>query len=290
MDKAHLYGALDLLETPEPISRLPDFAHEVTLCGIRMLALRPGPVGVRYRGDNHMINVELNGGLPFRVSFCSDHEEERIHPQGGVMVLPAGADLRLAGANHTTDLVMEVAPSVLDSLAGAPVELQLQDYTPVAGAAAIASQAVDCVRHGAPNRLLLEGLALAICGQVLEVSAPKIVQESVPLDNTDRRIRRVRDYIEDNIAEDLSIAALADVACLSVHHFARAFRGSLGETPHRYVQRRRIARATAMLSRTAVPIAEIALDCGFGSQSHFTTSFKSVTGATPSAFRRQLKA
>ncbi|MEO0821967.1 MAG: AraC family transcriptional regulator [Pseudomonadota bacterium] len=290
MDKTHLYKALDLLETPEPITRLPEFAHEVTLCGIRILALRPGPCSVRYRGDHHLINVELNGGLPFRVAFCSDREEERIHPQGGVMVLPAGTDMRLAGANHTTDLVMEVAPSVLDSLAGAPIDLQLQDYTPVPGAAAIAAQAVGCVMDGTPNRLLLEGLALAICGQVLEVSAPKLVQDSVPRNNTDRRIRRVREYIEDNLGEDLSVAALADVACLSVHHFARAFRGSFGETPHRYVQRRRIARATAMLSRTAAPISEIALDCGFATQSHFTAAFKSATGATPSAFRRQLKA
>ncbi len=290
MDKTHLYGALDLLETPEPITRLPDFAHEVTLCGIRILALRPGPCAVHYRGDHHLINVELNGGLPFRVSFCSDREQERIHPQGGVMVLPAGSDMRLAGVNHTNDLVIEVSPSVLDSLAGAPVDVQLQDYTPVPGAAAIAAQAVGCVMDGVPNRLLLEGLALAICGQVLEVCAPKVLKESAPRDSTDQRIRRVREFIEDNLGEDLSVAALADVACLSVHHFARAFRGSFGETPHRFVQRRRIARATAMLSRTSAPIAAIALDCGFANQSHFTTAFKSVTGATPSAFRQQLKA
>jgi AraC family transcriptional regulator len=99
--------------------------------------------------------------------------------------------------------------------------------------------------------------------------------------------RRVTEYIEEHIAEELSLATLAGLARLSPFHFARAFKQTLGQPPHRYHTERRIERAKGLLA-SALSITEIALAVGFGETSSFTAAFRRLTGATPSSYRRGL--
>jgi len=75
---------------------------------------------------------------------------------------------------------------------------------------------------------------------------------------------------------------------MSYFHFSRAFKQSMGMTATNYIAERRIARAKKMLEETELPISEIALRSGFSSQSHFTTAFRRLAGATPKAFRAAL--
>ncbi len=91
-------------------------------------------------------------------------------------------------------------------------------------------------------------------------------------------------YMEAHLAQSVSLAELADTANLSRHHFCTAFRRSTGMTPHRYLTVRRVERAKRMLAGAA-PLAEIALDCGFASQQHFTTVLRQTLGTTPGALR-----
>jgi AraC family transcriptional regulator len=105
----------------------------------------------------------------------------------------------------------------------------------------------------------------------------------------DRRLRRVLAYIEEHLAEDISVADLAGVACLSVFHFTRAFAAATGLPPHRYVSRRRLESAKAMIAAGRVSLGEIALDCRFSSQSSFTRAFRRATGMTPAEYRRALR-
>jgi AraC family transcriptional regulator len=95
------------------------------------------------------------------------------------------------------------------------------------------------------------------------------------------RLRRVFEYVDAHLHEPLDLVALADAAGLSVRHFARAFREELGETPHRWLMARRLERATDMLKKNELPLAQIAEACGFAGQSHFTKVFKQLTGDTP---------
>lgn len=100
-----------------------------------------------------------------------------------------------------------------------------------------------------------------------------------------RVLRRVEDYIDANLAGPMRISELAGVAGLSEFHFARMFKAARGEAPHSFVMRRRIERARRLLAETGQPVADIALVCGFASQSHFAANFRKLTGVTPRRYR-----
>ena len=100
-----------------------------------------------------------------------------------------------------------------------------------------------------------------------------------------RRLRRVVDYIEAHLGDDISLRDLAVQAGLSPLHFGEAFKASTGTSPHRYLVERRIRRAKELLLGAEQSIAEIAIFVGFASHSHFTDNFRRLTGTTPSRFR-----
>lgn len=99
------------------------------------------------------------------------------------------------------------------------------------------------------------------------------------------RLRRVQEFINANLEEDLSLAELAEVADLSQFHFARAFRKSTGQTPQQYLMQQRIERAKMLLAKEDLPIVEVSLRTGFKNQSHFTTLFRKFTKLTPKSWR-----
>lgn len=98
-------------------------------------------------------------------------------------------------------------------------------------------------------------------------------------------LRNVLAFIEENLAQPLTLAELAGRAALSEYHFARMFRQSMGLAPHQYVMQRRMEKAKALVQHTTTPLTDIALACGFNSASHFSNRFRSMTGITPSQLR-----
>jgi AraC-like DNA-binding protein len=86
-------------------------------------------------------------------------------------------------------------------------------------------------------------------------------------------------------AQPLDVQALARVAHVSPAHFSRQFRATFGESPHRYLQRRRVERAMELLRETSRPVTEICFDVGFSSFGTFSRTFKAVVGESPSAYR-----
>jgi AraC family transcriptional regulator len=100
-----------------------------------------------------------------------------------------------------------------------------------------------------------------------------------------RRVRQLEEYVRDNIAERLSLAAMSGVVGLSKRHFLRTFKEATGMTPHRFVLRLRMEEAKRRLIETNDAMTEVAFASGFGSSQQFATSFRSTTGVTPSTFR-----
>jgi AraC family transcriptional regulator len=101
--------------------------------------------------------------------------------------------------------------------------------------------------------------------------------------------KRVMDFIEEHLSEDVSLDVLADPVRLSPYHFLRSFKQSFGEPPYRYWTGRRTERAKALLANPRTSVTEIALDVGFHGTSAFSTTFHRVTGQTPTDHRRDLE-
>ena len=102
-----------------------------------------------------------------------------------------------------------------------------------------------------------------------------------------RWMLRARDAIDRDYARPLNIAALAGIALVSEAHFIRTFRATFGEPPHRYLQRRRVERAMALLRNTDRSVTDICFAVGFSSLGTFSRTFRDIVGRSPSAFRRE---
>ena len=142
---------------------------------------------------------------------------------------------------------------------------------------------------GAGGRLYLEGLASALAVHLLRSSGLSR-RSPIPYKGglSPGQIRRVLDYIEAHLTDELGLVELAAIAELSPHYFGEAFRISTGRSPHRYVMEKRIEWARNLLWDADRPIGDIAYAAGFSSQSHFTANFRRITGVTPGRFRRSL--
>jgi AraC family transcriptional regulator len=100
--------------------------------------------------------------------------------------------------------------------------------------------------------------------------------------------KRIAQFMEEHLAESVSLAVLAEFVRLSPYHFVRSFKQSFGEPPHRYWRARRIERAKELLAKPRASISQIAFDVGFSGTSPFSSTFHRLTGVTPSAYRRSL--
>lgn len=103
-----------------------------------------------------------------------------------------------------------------------------------------------------------------------------------------RQLRKVEDHVREQLAEDISVEALAGLVELSPFHFSRVFKQATGMSPLQFVTRERIARAQQLTRETSRSLIEIALEVGYTSPSHFAQVFRRVVGVTPTEFRSAL--
>jgi len=105
------------------------------------------------------------------------------------------------------------------------------------------------------------------------------------VEDLNRRLLRARDAMDRAYAEPLNVRTVAAVAHLSEAHFSRSFRATFGETPHRYLQRRRVERSMFLLRETDRSVTDICFDVGFTSLGTFSRTFRDIVGETPSEYR-----
>ncbi len=137
------------------------------------------------------------------------------------------------------------------------------------------------------DRVFVEGLQTALSAHLIgNYTIDRWRRPSTRMPSIDpKRLRRVLDFIEAHLADDISLDDLAREACLSPYHFSRLFHEATGRPPHRYLIERRIQEAQKMLRSGRSSITEIALDTGFGSQSNFARTFRKISGFTPGQYR-----
>lgn len=136
------------------------------------------------------------------------------------------------------------------------------------------------------GRLYADSLAQTLVFHLLKnYSTAKYAVANINGGLSGYKLRRVKEFINENLEEDLPLAAIAEVADLSQFHFARAFRRTTGFTPQQFLMQQRIERAKELLAKDDLPIVEISLRTGFKNQSHFTTLFRKYTKFTPKLWR-----
>jgi AraC family transcriptional regulator len=142
-------------------------------------------------------------------------------------------------------------------------------------------------RSGNPHGALgADGLILQLLGALLRLRDSRPV--SSPRGGLAAyQLRRVCAYLEDHLAEDVSVTELAALVGLSPSHFCRAFAVSTGAPPHRWLMARRIERGRELLLATPLTITDVSLACGFASSQHFAASFRNALGLSPTEYRRE---
>ena len=214
---------------------------------------------------------------------------------GNVVILPAGAPTtwHLEREGEVRHLHLYLSPTLIQQIAtSADIDPDTVEFVDTLGMfdpriETIALSLLSELRsEGLGGRLYVESLA-NILGIHLLRQHSSVKQPSLPravgLDRA--TLRRVSTYIEEHLAEDLSLSEIAAVAYLSPYHFARLFKASTGSAPHQYVIGRRIERAKLFLSTTNWSLTAIAHAVGFAHESHLALHFKRLTGLLPSSYR-----
>jgi AraC family transcriptional regulator len=218
--------------------------------------------------------LHLDG--PVKVS--RGHDRPRTVPIGGLFVHPAGQDLtvELGGSLNTVHVYLTD-----QVFGGGPVRLaaEVGAVDPLVEQLILALDSV--VRDWQPSaRTYVDHLTTLLASHLARRRQPSPVTGL-----TERQLAAVRELIEDRLAEPLPLADLADAAALSVSQFVRQFKASTGETPHRYLVGLRVRHAQRLLRTSTLPIADIAVRCGFSHQEHLTRVMRSRLGTTPGVVR-----
>ncbi len=213
---------------------------------------------------------------------------------GSLDIVPEGMPLGVYGCDETEFIMLALEPAFVQQVANESGmsdselvrHLSIRDPQIEHIAFALKSE----LDAGCPSgRVYGDGLAVALAARLLRTYSAQVAgsHNSNAL-MTAYTLRRVTDYIEDNLTKDLTLAQIAGVAHMSPHYFSRAFRKSTGIPPHRYVIDRRIEKAKRLLSNNHLPLVEVGLSAGFQNQSHFTTLFHKRTGVTPKVYRSRI--
>ncbi|MFM0154986.1 AraC family transcriptional regulator [Paraburkholderia sediminicola] len=119
-------------------------------------------------------------------------------------------------------------------------------------------------------------------------SAVPLTESQKPLRLSPATVKKVLDWMNENFSRDIRVRDMAEIACLSETYFLKAFRDTVGKTPYRYLQKIRLDAARIYLRTTLMPVASVALACGFRSTSHFCVEFSRDAGVSPGRFRKTL--
>ena len=217
-------------------------------------------------------------------------------PAGSITLVPAGTEYRWATEGPVAFAHLYLDPVVVDRVVQDRFDRDPQSVrlNSEVGFVSPCIQALfECMlgqlaRPGFASRIALDALQQAFVVQLLG-ECSTLTEGTAPARHSlaPRRLRRVLDFIEANLADEIELDDLAIVAGSSRFHFSRAFRDATGFPPYRYLVQRRIHAAKEFLLESQLPISAISEQCGFKSSAQFGVMFKQLLGTSPGRFRRE---
>jgi AraC family transcriptional regulator len=217
-------------------------------------------------------------GIWHQVDYCS----------GDIAILPGSELFPRTWIDRKVPLIeLFLDPKVLDVSLCLELEPQWQIRDPLIEQMGVALQQ-EIMVSGAAGGNYAEAIAIALSAHLARrYSKTRIAPPIGKL--TAQQAQNIRDYVQANLMEDLSVDRLAQVVQLSPGHFATLFKRQVGLTPHQYVVQQRIERACFLLHHTDLPILTIVYQIGLQTQSHFTRLFRQQMGLTPKQYRDRIR-
>ena len=273
------------------------FKRKAAWDGIRLehVSLKQGNLP-KHCHNEHVVLISLSDGCKGELATGSGMGMKGTQTKGSVCVLPSGLEHQATLEGNSEHLALYVDPQLLDrassdsKLAGSfSLAERYSRSDPIISNVGMALLS-ELDSRGLSGRLYAESLANVLAIHLLRYYTNEEVQN--PLFHgglNGSKLKQVTEFIAENFAEDIKLAALAEVAGMSNFHFAREFKRATGTTPHQYLIKFRIERAKTLLNEDSLPLVEVGLRSGFSHQSHFTRLFRKITGTTPRLYRLGLQ-
>jgi AraC family transcriptional regulator len=248
----------------------------------------------RHEHPEHFLHVVLAGTVKYEVKTRGRTLRFASRP-GTTFLLPRGTIDEVSWKGPTQRLAVAIHPRLLTTALEKTAhesDIELAEHWNLIDGhiSALLLEMTADLKDGSPaGKMYGESLVNALAVYLLKRYAvrrqtPVVYKGGLP----GLRLKRVLNYIDDNLAENLSLSQLAIVAGMSSHYFSELFKQSTGRTPHGYVLMRRIECGKEQLRDPKRSIIDVGLDAGFQNPSHFARMFRKAVGVTPSEFRADL--
>jgi len=274
---------------PQIFPQLPIIKSDrITWTGISLEYHRQPPFETsEYAIGSHMIAINLGQSFQMERKIDRSWETSQVLP-GAIGLCPFNlshelrwhSEMNLLSLNLEHELLVRRALELFNT---EQVELlcPMGFQDPLIQQIGLALKA-EAQSDGGGSRLYAETMANALAVHLLRhysTQGPRKLEGKWAM--CPHKLMWVKNYINDYLERQFSVDELAGIAQLSPYHFSRAFKKSVGISPHQYVIQQRVERAKQLLLQGKMSLSEIAIACGFSHQSHLNRHFKRLTGVTP---------
>lgn len=240
--------------------------------------------------EHHSLFLNIKGAARFGQNYL---DGKRVpfaqRPEGSLVYIPAGCSWNGwdEGDQIGSYLRISVEHALVEGLFESQVDVRTLppnlSFKNVAVQFAAQKIALEMMSNDASSRFMVEAYVVEIFVNLLR--RWRSAQETLRGGLSPAALKRVIEMIEALFDQSIKLKDLAEQAGMSVYHFSRSFKHSTGSTPHSYVNRRRLERASDLLRSSDMSITQIGIDSGFSSSSHFSTAFTQTFGISPVSYR-----
>ncbi|NJL36020.1 MAG: helix-turn-helix transcriptional regulator [Leptolyngbyaceae cyanobacterium SM1_4_3] len=255
---------------------------------------------LEYAPKQYLISIHLGQPVTLQQHWQEGNSTKEIQMYGDVSIYPTARSLKETWDADSEFLEIYLMPTLFSQAAGEFVDVDRLEILPQPSIRdpliqqlglslkAELESAVSESSGRVGNRLFAESASTMLAVHLIRQYSS---QESIIQDDPNKlpkyKLQVAIEYIQAHLSEDISLEALAQEVGMSMYHFSRLFKRSLGYSPYQYVLKCRVEQAKILLLQRQLNIADVAFTVGFSSQSHFTQHFKRFVGATPKQFLNQ---